>query len=75
MTSNCLLSAEGIFLEDVSANNNTNLLDDTLFCVHLQRQYSAQRELQEFLLLNAPDKKGQSDPQSEKYYQALKVVL
>lgn len=74
MSSNGTLCAEGIYLEDVCVDDSMKILEDSLFCVHLQRQYSAQRELQDFLALNSADKKGQRQPQQEKYYQALKVL-
>jgi hypothetical protein len=69
-----LLCSEGILVEDVAIESEIKLFDDCLFCIHLQRQYSAQRELQEFLAANSSVKKGQRDAQQEKYYQALKVL-
>lgn len=72
--SNELLSAEGILQEDLFLSNNLNKFDDFLFCIHLQRQYSAAKELDEFLKLNnRGDIKNFSDVNSQKYYQALKV--
>ena len=74
MATGGLLCSEGILVEDVAIESEIKLFDDCLFCIHLQRQYSAQRELQEFLAANSSVKKGQRDAQQEKYYQALKVL-
>jgi hypothetical protein len=73
--SNSTLCAEGIFSEDIYVDQNVKVFDDTLFAVHLQRQYSASRELQEFLSTYASNKKGLRDTNAEKYYQALKVLV
>lgn len=70
-----LICAEGILLEDVIAQENVRVFDDTLFCVHLQRQYSAARELEEFLASNKLDLNRIEDPNTAKYYQALKVTI
>jgi hypothetical protein len=67
-----LLCAEGILLEDIIANDHVKVLDDCLFCVHLQRQYSAARELEEFMKTNKDNMKD--DPNAAKYYHALKVT-
>lgn len=66
-----LLCAEGILLEDVTANDHVKVLDDCLFCVHLQRQYSAARELEEFL--KTKNDSNADDSRAAKYFQALKV--
>ena len=64
-----LLCAEGILREDLTVDDQVKVLDDCLFCIHLQRQYSAARELEEFLASgNSLD-----DVNSMKYLQALKV--
>ena len=49
------LVAEGILVEDLFVNPNLDTIHDALFCVHLQRQYSASRELDEFLQQLATD--------------------
>lgn len=54
---------------------NVRVFDDSLFCVHLQRQYSAARELEDFVKLNNVDIKNIQDPNLAKYFQALKVVI
>lgn len=69
---NSLLCAEGILLEDIIANDKVKVLDDCLFCIHLQRQYSAARELEEFI--KARKDSAVDDPHSAKYFQALKVA-
>ena len=43
------LVAEGILVEDLFVNPSLASLNDALFCVHLARQYSASRELDEYL--------------------------
>lgn len=70
-----LLCAEGILLEDLIILDQITVFDDFLFRVHLQRQYSAARELDEFLRINKLDPKAISDPNTLKYYQALKVSI
>eukprot|EP01040_Poterioochromonas_malhamensis_P001446 gene1446-1534_t len=69
---NGLLCAEGILLEDLIIEENIKVFDDSLFCIHLQRQYSAARELEEFLRTNKIDPKNISDANLTKYFQALK---
>ena len=66
-----LLCAEGILLEDIIANDHVKVLDDCLFCIHLQRQYSAARELEEFMKSKKDD--SVDDAHAAKYFQALKV--
>jgi hypothetical protein len=61
------LTAEGILLEDLNISNG-GMFDDCIFCVHLQRQYSAARELNDFLSVGVPDK---NDVSTMKYLQAL----
>lgn len=70
-----LLCAEGILKEDLNVEENIKIFHDSLFCIHLQRQYSAARELDEFLKTNKIDPKSMPDPNTAKYYQALKVRL
>lgn len=71
---NAYLSAEGILLEDINATEGTNNLVDCLFCVHLQRQYSASRDLQAFLNIYGNDAKKIEDESAKKYYLALQVI-
>ena len=47
------------------------MLDDCIFCVHLQRQYSAARELEEFL--KTKNDSSTDESRAAKYFQALKV--
>ena len=70
---NSLLCAEGILLEDVIVDENVKVLDDCLFCIHLQRQYSASKELEEFIA--SRDSANVDDANSAKYYHALQVLL
>ncbi len=62
------LSAEGILSENLVLNASLSEFDDALFCVHLQRQYSASRELEEFYEQYGYDNK---DPSAVAYLQAL----
>jgi len=68
---NSLLCAEGILLEDVIVVENVKVLDDCLFCIHLQRQYSASKELEEFIA--SRDSSNADDANAAKYYHALQV--
>jgi hypothetical protein len=68
-----LLCAEGILKEDLNIEENIRVFHDSLFCIHLQRQYSAARELDEFLAVNKVDPRNITDANTAKYYQALKV--
>jgi hypothetical protein len=70
-----LLCAEGILQEDLIVEENVRVFDDSLFCVHLQRQYSAARELEDFIRTNNVDIRNIQDPNLAKYFQALKVCL
>ncbi len=44
-----MLCAEGILVEQVILRGDITTLDDALYCIHLQRQYSAAREFEEFM--------------------------
>ena len=66
------LGVEGILLEDLVATDGFNL-QDSLFCVHLQRQYSASRDLNAFLELYDMDVKSIEDEGAKKYLIALQV--
>jgi hypothetical protein len=70
---NSFLSVEGILQYDiVSYEGNDNLLD-CIFCVHLQRQYSASRDLSAFLANYGNDVKAIQDESAKKYLLALQV--
>jgi hypothetical protein len=69
----CHLSVEGILLEDVVGVEDIEFLQDSIFCVHLQRQYSASRDLNAFLENFHMDEKQIEDESGKKYLQALKV--
>ena len=53
-----LLCAEGILLSDLIVTENMREFDDCIFMVHLQRQYSASRELEAFLEVNKVEEAG-----------------
>jgi hypothetical protein len=62
---------EGVLEEDVYGNEYLSSLFDVLFCVHLQRQYSAARELNAFLANYDP--LNVADDNELKYLHALEV--
>jgi hypothetical protein len=66
-----MLCAEGILVEHVILRGDITTLDDALYCIHLQRQYSAARELEEFL---ATEHNGEdsNDASLKRYTTALK---
>ena len=70
---NSYLCAEGILSEDISAYEGTDNLLDAIYCVHLQRQYSASRDLQAFLANYGNDIKKIEDESAKKYLLALQV--
>ena len=66
------LSAEGIISEDVQLDPSSSGMSSHLFCIHIQRQYSAYRELEDFKQLRRMDAVDQTrDPAMIKYRQAL----
>jgi len=67
------LSVEGILQEDVNGNCDADFLQDSIFCVHLQRQYSASRDFNAFLANYHMDPKNIVDEGARKYLQALEV--
>lgn len=54
---NYYLCAEGILVEDIVVDEKSSSFEDSLFCIYLQRQYSAARELEEFLRTSHTDEK------------------
>lgn len=67
------MSAEGILLEDVNVNGDIRAFSDAVFCVHLQRKYSASRELADYLSANKIDVNNIDDENTMKYLKALQV--
>eukprot|EP00981_Chlorochromonas_danica_P005600 scaffold1159_cov160-Ochromonas_danica.AAC.22 len=70
-----ILGCEGILLEEVSVVEGTQTFQDCLFAVHLQRQYSASRDLQAFLKIYNHDIKNIKEPAAKKYLLALQRGL
>ena len=66
------LGVEGILLEDIVCTDGFNL-QDSLFCVHLARQYSASRDLNAFLDNYGGELKNIEDESAKKYLLALQV--
>ena len=67
------LSVEGILLEDLFSVDNYKFLQDAVFSVHLQRQYSASRDLHAFLENYGMDARNIEDEGAKRYLQALEV--
>ena len=68
------MSVEGILLEDVFGVDERNSLEDAIFCVHLQRQYSASRDLNAFLKHYDMDERKIEDEGAKRHLKALKVI-
>jgi hypothetical protein len=60
-------------VDDIFGMEDIKSIQDAIFCVHLQRQYSASRELFLFLETYGMDKKNITDDSEIKYLQALEV--
>ena len=69
----CFLSVEGILLEDLVGVDSVSSLHDCIFCIHLQRQYSASRELNAFLEKYNMDVKNITEESELRYLAALEV--
>ena len=67
-----MLCAEGILLEHIFLKSNITTLDDALFCIHLQRQYSASKEYNDYMesIVDEPPEVV-NEPSALKYQQAL----
>ena len=65
-----MLCAEGIWVEQVILRGDITTLDDALYCVHLQRQYSAAREYEEFMASEHDE--DPNDASLKRYKDALK---
>ena len=65
------LCTEGILKENVGISDDLGRFDDFLFCVHLQRQYSAAKELDEFLKSREGNKNDEKN--NQKVLKALQV--
>ena len=73
---NSFLCAEGILFEDIVVNDTVESFEDALFCIHLQRQYSASSELETFAQTYHIDVSATiEDPNTAKYLNALQVCL
>ena len=65
------LGAEGILLDDLIVKEALKEFDDCIFSVHLQRQYSASRELESFLETYYVDENAIKDEGMKQYLKAL----
>lgn len=70
-TFNIFLGVEGILNEDVFGMEEISNIHDAIFCVHLQRQYSASRELHSFLQRHGNDPRSITDENEINYLKAL----
>jgi hypothetical protein len=65
---------EGILLDDLLCKLELSDFEDNLFCIHLQRQYSAAKELDEFSdAYNIESGVKITDHHTAKFLKALKV--
>ena len=64
------LGAEGILLEDLVVSADSKDFDDSVFMIHLQRQYSAARELESFMEAQPEDEP--MDDAAKGYLNALR---
>ena len=67
------LSVEGILSFDFGVAEDLSELWDSIYCVHLQRQYSAARELNAFMEKYNMDVSNIVDESELKYLKALEV--
>ena len=67
------LSAEGILNTDLVLSDEYTPFDSQVFCVHLSRQYSASKELDEFIDIHGDDPKKITDIDLQKYLGSLQV--
>jgi len=67
----CWLAAEGILKDDLVVSDLIQNFGDCLFAVHLQRQYSASRELESFLRTYNVEENGTLDDALKNYLKAL----
>ena len=65
----------GILVEDIVGVEEIISLHDAIFCIHLQRQYSASRELYMFLERYNMDVKSITDESEINYLLALQVSI
>ena len=65
------LCSEGILLDDLVLSDLIEEFDDCIFAVHLQRQYSASRELESFLETYKVDSTTVLDDSMKQYLKAL----
>jgi hypothetical protein len=68
---NAWLGSEGILLDDLIVTEMQRELGDCIFSVHLQRQYSASRELESFLDTYHVSESGTLDEGKKQYLKAL----
>jgi hypothetical protein len=71
----CHLSVEGILVEDLCGKKDLTSLHDSIFCIHLLRQYSASRELNTFLEASKEAGVTTFDESESKYLKALEVIF
>ena len=67
---NSYLGGEGIFVNDVFVDENISRFDDYVFCIHIQKQYNASKELSTFLSTYNVDE--EEDPKLQKYLVSLR---
>lgn len=65
------LAVEGILNDDIGGMPDIDAIHDAIFCVHLQRQYSASRELNAFLQKHDMDSGNVTEVNELNYLKAL----
>ena len=69
---NNFLISEGVLNTSINLTDDLSLLDESLFSIHLQRQYSAAREYNEFIESNEIDENDITDKTVARYVNSLK---
>lgn len=72
----CYLMADGTLVESLFATETSDIdcFEEAIFCIHLQRQYSASIELSEFMDTYTFDNNDKTNSTKSKYLQALLVL-
>jgi hypothetical protein len=68
-----VLSVEGFLSEDIVSVKEVEYIPNTLFCIHAQRQYSAARNLLQFLQKYNMDETSIKEEDALRYFETLKV--
>lgn len=75
LSAGVFLAVEGILNDDIGGMADIDTIHDAIFCVHLQRQYSASRELNAFLQKHGMDSGNVTEVNELNYLKALEVSI